>query len=68
MVVLNGKIKTKFRSKGIRTAQAIRAQKIIKLRNEGKSWTWIGDILDMDKSNVRRTYIKHATPSPKALR
>lgn len=44
--------------KGLRIIRKERAKEIIRLHEEGKGWTWIGDILSMDKSNVRRTYLK----------
>ena len=44
--------------KGVRIMQAERAKEIVRLYREGKGWTYIGDTLGMDKSNVRRTYNK----------
>lgn len=61
-----GAILMTTKSKGIREIQKERAKEIIRLKNEGKSYTEIASNLVMDRSNVRRTYL-NATASEKTI-
>lgn len=54
-------------SKGVRASQKERAKEIVRLKNEGKGWTDIAKLLNMDKSNVRRIYLENASAPEKAI-
>jgi len=49
-----------YLSKGMRFFWKERGNAILGLRKIGLSWNKIGMILDMDKNNVRRTYLRYA--------
>ena len=55
-VILTTTMTTK--SKGVRERQKERIKEIIGLRQIGLSWKKIGIIVDMDRNNARRTYLK----------